>query len=116
MGELRIEPLEMMTDFQDEPSRKIAARLREWTALLNHSAASLNDELRPELCRTRCFVQGSLVIHPLSRSWVGRPTQNQTTSRSNMNPSASFKRRQASKSAAFCVPDNWKRGRDPLTR
>jgi hypothetical protein len=39
--ELRIEPLEMMTDFRDEPARKIAARLREWAALLNQAAASL---------------------------------------------------------------------------
>lgn len=39
--ELRIEPLEMMTDFRDEPSRKIAVRLREWAALLNQAAASL---------------------------------------------------------------------------
>jgi len=39
--ELRIEPLEMMTDFRDEPARKIAVRFREWAALLNQAAASL---------------------------------------------------------------------------
>jgi hypothetical protein len=39
--ELRIEPLEMMTDFRDEPARKIAVRLREWAALLERAAASL---------------------------------------------------------------------------
>jgi hypothetical protein len=39
--ELRIEPLEMMTDFRHEPARKIAVRLREWAALLDQAAASL---------------------------------------------------------------------------
>ena len=39
--ELRIEPLEMMTDFRHEPATKIAVRLREWAALLNQAAASL---------------------------------------------------------------------------
>ena len=39
--ELRIEPLVTMTDFRDEPARKIAATLREWAALLNQAAASL---------------------------------------------------------------------------
>ena len=39
--EIRIEPLEMMTDSRDEPARKIAVRLREWAALLNQAAASL---------------------------------------------------------------------------
>jgi hypothetical protein len=39
--ELRIEPLEFVTDFRDEPDSKIAARLREWAALLNRAAASL---------------------------------------------------------------------------
>ena len=39
--ELRIEPLEMMTDFRHEPARKIAVRLREWAALLERAAASL---------------------------------------------------------------------------
>ena len=39
--ELRIEPLEMMTDFRHEPARKIAVRLRERAALLDQAAASL---------------------------------------------------------------------------
>jgi hypothetical protein len=39
--EIRIEPLEMMTDFRDEPAQKIAVRLREWAALLERAAASL---------------------------------------------------------------------------
>jgi hypothetical protein len=39
--ELRIEPLEMMTDFRHEPGRKIAVRLREWAALLERAVASL---------------------------------------------------------------------------
>jgi hypothetical protein len=39
--ELRIEPLEMMTDSRLEPARKIAIRLREWAALLERAAASL---------------------------------------------------------------------------
>jgi hypothetical protein len=39
--ELRIEPLEMMTDFRHEPARKIAVRLREWASLLERAAASL---------------------------------------------------------------------------
>jgi len=39
--ELRIEPLETVTDFRNEPGRKIAARLREWALLLNQAAASL---------------------------------------------------------------------------
>ncbi len=39
--ELRIEPLVTITDFQDQPARRIAATLREWAALLNQAAASL---------------------------------------------------------------------------
>jgi hypothetical protein len=39
--ELRIEPLLTITDFRDEPARKIAAKLREWAALFNQAAASL---------------------------------------------------------------------------
>jgi len=39
--ELRIEPLEMMTDYRHEPAGKIAVRLREWAALLNQAAARL---------------------------------------------------------------------------
>ena len=39
--ELRIEPLEMMTDSRLEPARKIAVRLREWAALLDRAAAGL---------------------------------------------------------------------------
>jgi hypothetical protein len=40
--ELRIEPLEMMTDFRLEPARKIAVRLREWAALLNQAVVTLD--------------------------------------------------------------------------
>jgi hypothetical protein len=40
--ELRIEPLVTITDFQDQPARRIAATLREWSALLNQAAASLD--------------------------------------------------------------------------
>jgi len=40
--EIRIKPLEMITDFRDEPARRIAARLREWAELLNQAAASLD--------------------------------------------------------------------------
>jgi hypothetical protein len=39
--DLRIEPLEMTTDFRKEPAGKIAARLREWARLLNQAADSL---------------------------------------------------------------------------
>lgn len=39
--ELRIEPLEIATDFRDEPARKIAAKLREWAAQFNQAATSL---------------------------------------------------------------------------
>jgi len=39
--ELRIEPLLTITDFRDDPARKIAAQLREWAALFNQAAASL---------------------------------------------------------------------------
>jgi hypothetical protein len=38
---LRIEPLVTITDFRDQPARGIAATLREWAALLNQAAASL---------------------------------------------------------------------------
>jgi hypothetical protein len=39
--DLRIEPLEMTTDFRDQPDGKIAARLREWSKLLSQAADSL---------------------------------------------------------------------------
>ncbi|HUE13312.1 MAG TPA: hypothetical protein VMR25_04010 [Planctomycetaceae bacterium] len=39
--DLRIEPLEMTTDFREAPAGKIAARLREWAKLLNQAADSL---------------------------------------------------------------------------
>jgi hypothetical protein len=39
--ELRIEPLEIATDFRDDPARKIATKLREWAARFNQAAASL---------------------------------------------------------------------------
>jgi hypothetical protein len=39
--ELRIEPLEIATDFRDDPARKIAAKLRQWAARFNQAAASL---------------------------------------------------------------------------
>jgi hypothetical protein len=39
--ELRVEPLVTIADLEDEPSRNIAVRLREWAALLNQAAASL---------------------------------------------------------------------------
>ena len=39
--ELRVEPLVTITDCQDRPARRIAATLREWAAILNQAAASL---------------------------------------------------------------------------
>jgi hypothetical protein len=39
--ELRIEPLVTITDFRDQPARRIAVTLREWAAFLNQAAASL---------------------------------------------------------------------------
>jgi hypothetical protein len=39
--ELRIEPLVTIADIRHEPSRKIAVTLREWAALLEQAAASL---------------------------------------------------------------------------
>jgi hypothetical protein len=39
--ELRVEPLVTITDFREQPARQFAATLREWAALLNHAAASL---------------------------------------------------------------------------
>jgi hypothetical protein len=39
--ELRIEPLVTIADIRHEPSGKIAATLREWAALLEQAAASL---------------------------------------------------------------------------
>jgi hypothetical protein len=39
--ELRVEPLVTIADLRDEPARKIAATLREWAAVLNQAAASL---------------------------------------------------------------------------
>jgi hypothetical protein len=40
--ELRVEPLVTITDCQDQSDRPIAAALREWAALLNQAAASLD--------------------------------------------------------------------------
>jgi hypothetical protein len=40
--ELRAEPLVTTADFRDQPARLIAATLREWAALLNQAAASLD--------------------------------------------------------------------------
>jgi hypothetical protein len=39
--ELHVEPLVTITDFRDQPGRRLAATLREWAALLNQAAASL---------------------------------------------------------------------------
>jgi len=39
--ELRIEPLVTITDYREQPARRIAAKLREWATLLNQAAASL---------------------------------------------------------------------------
>jgi hypothetical protein len=39
--ELRIEPLVTIADIRHEPSRTIAATLREWAAFLEQAAASL---------------------------------------------------------------------------
>jgi hypothetical protein len=39
--ELRIEPLVTITDFREQPAQLIAATLREWAALFNQAAASL---------------------------------------------------------------------------
>jgi hypothetical protein len=39
--ELRIEPLVTITDFREQPAERIAATLREWAAVLNQAAASL---------------------------------------------------------------------------
>jgi hypothetical protein len=39
--EIAIEPLEMITDFGDEPTQEIAVRLREWAGLLNQAATSM---------------------------------------------------------------------------
>src|SRR5579863_1667716 len=39
--ELRVEPLVTITDFRDQPGRRIAATLREWAAMLNRAATSL---------------------------------------------------------------------------
>jgi hypothetical protein len=40
--ELRIEPLVTIADFREQPARRIAATLREWAALFNQAAASLD--------------------------------------------------------------------------
>jgi hypothetical protein len=40
--ELRIEPLVTIADFREQTARRIAATLREWSALLNQAAASLD--------------------------------------------------------------------------
>jgi hypothetical protein len=39
--ELRVEPLVTITDCQEQPARRIAVTLREWAALLDRAAASL---------------------------------------------------------------------------
>jgi hypothetical protein len=39
--ELRVEPLVTIADCQEQPARRISATLREWAALLNRAAASL---------------------------------------------------------------------------
>jgi hypothetical protein len=39
--ELRVEPLVTIADFREQPAQRIAATLREWAALLNQAAASL---------------------------------------------------------------------------
>jgi hypothetical protein len=39
--ELRVEPLVTIAELRDQPRRRIAATLREWAALLNQAAASL---------------------------------------------------------------------------
>jgi hypothetical protein len=39
--ELRIEPLVTITDFRDQPARRMAATLREWAVLFDQAAASL---------------------------------------------------------------------------
>ena len=41
--ELRIEPLVTITDFRDQPARRIPATLREWEAILKQAAASLEE-------------------------------------------------------------------------
>jgi hypothetical protein len=40
--ELRVESLVTIVDFREQPARQIAATLREWAALLNQAAASLD--------------------------------------------------------------------------
>jgi hypothetical protein len=40
--ELRVEPLVTIADSRDQPARRIAATLREWAALFNQAAASLD--------------------------------------------------------------------------
>ncbi len=40
--ELRVEPLVTTADFREQPARQFAATLREWAALLNQAAASLD--------------------------------------------------------------------------
>lgn len=40
--ELRVEPLVTIADSRDQPARRIAATLREWSALLNQAADSLD--------------------------------------------------------------------------
>ncbi len=39
--DLWIEPLVTITDFREQPAERIAATLREWAAVLNQAAASL---------------------------------------------------------------------------
>jgi hypothetical protein len=40
--DLRVEPLVTTADFREQPARQFAATLREWAALLNQAAASLD--------------------------------------------------------------------------
>jgi hypothetical protein len=40
--DLRVEPLVTIADFQEQPAQRIAVTLREWAALLNQAAASLD--------------------------------------------------------------------------
>jgi hypothetical protein len=39
--DLRVEPLVTIADFQEQPAQRIAVTLREWAALLNQAATSL---------------------------------------------------------------------------
>jgi hypothetical protein len=39
--EVRVEPLVTIADLREQPAQRLAATLREWAALLNQAAASL---------------------------------------------------------------------------